>query len=101
MKNLVKYVVAGLFAIPFCCGVSTVNAQTVLDGPYVKEHTPTRKVVPYTHLREADVMWAKRIWRVIDLREKMNHPLYYPVEPINDRKSLFDIIKQALWSMVL
>jgi gliding motility associated protien GldN len=95
MKKFVKYVVAGLFVIPFCVG-STVSAQTVLDGPYVKEHTPTRKVIPYTHLREADVMWAKRIWRVIDLREKMNHPLYYPIEPINDRKSLFDIIKQAL-----
>lgn len=96
MKKFVKYAVAGLFAIPFCMVTSSVSAQTVLDGPYVKEHTPTRKVVPYTHLREADVMWAKRIWRVIDLREKMNHPLYYPVEPINDRKSLFDIIKQAL-----
>lgn len=96
MKKFVKYFVAGLFVIPFCVGSGSVNAQTVLDGPYVKEHTPTRKVVPYTHLREADVMWAKRIWRIIDLREKMNHPLYYPIEPINDRKSLFDIIKQAL-----
>jgi hypothetical protein len=95
MKNLVKYVAAAILFLSFG---SSVDAQTVLDGPYVKEHTPTRKVVPYTHLREADVMWAKRVWRVIDLREKMNHPLYYPVEPINDRKSLFDIIKQALMS---
>ena len=70
--------------------------KNVLDGVYIKEHSPTRKVVPYTHLREADVMWSKRIWRIIDLREKINHPLYYPVEPINDRKSLFDVIKQAL-----
>jgi gliding motility associated protien GldN len=93
MRNLVKYVAA---AILFLSVGSSVDAQSVLDGPYVKEHTPTRKVVPYTHLREADVMWAKRVWRVIDLREKMNHSMYYPVEPINDRKSLFDIIKQAL-----
>jgi hypothetical protein len=26
----------------------------------------------------------------------MNHPLYFPTEPINDRKSLFDVIKQGL-----
>jgi gliding motility associated protien GldN len=93
MRKLVKYVTAAILFLSFG---SAVDAQSVLDGPYVKEHTPTRKVVPYTHLREADVMWAKRVWRVIDLREKINHPLYYPVEPINDRKSLFDIIKQAL-----
>lgn len=93
MKKIIQLLLVSAFMLPLA---STVSAQTVLDGPYVKEHTPTRKVVPYTHLREADVMWAKRIWRIIDLREKMNHPLYYPIEPINDRKSLFDIIKQAL-----
>lgn len=70
--------------------------QSVLDGAYVPEHNPTRKVVPYPHLREADVMWNKRIWQIIDLREKINHTLYFPIEPIEDRKSLFDIIKHAL-----
>jgi gliding motility associated protien GldN len=74
----------------------TSPAQTVLDGAYIKEHTKTQRVVPYPHLREADVMWARRVWRTVDLREKMNHPLYYPTEPINDRKSLFDVIKQGL-----
>ncbi len=41
-------------------------------------------------------MWSKRIWRVIDLREKINHPLYYPTSPILDRKSLFDVIKDGI-----
>ncbi len=72
------------------------RAQTVLDGAYIKENTKTQRVVPYPHIREADVMWARRVWRTIDLREKINHTLYYPLEPINDRKSLFDVIKQAL-----
>jgi len=78
-----------------------VTAQEVIkppkypDGVYTKENTRTRKAIPYTALREADVMWSKRIWRVIDLREKMNHPLYYPDEQILDRKSLFDVIKDA------
>lgn len=70
--------------------------QTVLDGAYVKEHNPTKRVIPYPHLREADVMWAKRIWQVIDLREKMNHALYFPLEEIEDRKSLFQVITDEL-----
>ena len=75
----------------------TGNAQTkILDKPWIKENTPTRRVVAYTHVREADVMWHRRIWREIDLREKINHPLYFPTQPINDRKSLFDVIKEGV-----
>lgn len=77
--------------------VVSANAQNkILDKPWIKEHTPTRRVIPYTHVREADVMWHRRVWREIDLREKINHPLYYPVTPINDRKSLFDVIKEGV-----
>jgi len=67
-------------------------AQNVLDGVYVKEHHPVRKPLPYPYLREADVMWSRRIWRVIDLKEKINLPLAYPDKPINDRKPLIDIL---------
>jgi gliding motility associated protien GldN len=59
-------------------------APGVLDGVYVKEHIPTKKVVPYEFVREADVAWSKRVWRAIDLREKFNHPLYYPLDDIRE-----------------
>lgn len=68
----------------------------VLDGVYVQEHIPTKKVISYPHLREADVMWSKRVWRKIDLREKFNFPLYYPTEPLNDRRSLWDVIRYGV-----
>tara|TARA_B110001452_G_scaffold247708_1_gene233944 strand:+ start:1860 stop:2783 length:924 start_codon:yes stop_codon:yes gene_type:complete len=67
--------------------------SNVLDGVYIQEHIPTKRVVSYIHLREADVMWSKRIWRVLDLKEKKNHKLYYPLEPQNDRISLFEVMK--------
>ncbi len=65
------------------------------DGIYTKENSRTRRAIPYTTLREADVMWSKRVWRMIDLKEKINHPLYYPTELTGDRKSLFQVIKDA------
>ena len=65
------------------------------DGIYTKENTRTRRAIPYTTLREADVTWSKRVWRNIDLKEKINHPLYYPTSIIGDRKSLFQVIKDA------
>jgi gliding motility associated protien GldN len=79
-------------------GVGNGFAQPggVLDKPYVEETIPTKKVIQYTHLREADVMWSKRIWRTIDLREKINHPMYYPLEPLSDRRSLWDVIKHGI-----
>ncbi len=81
-------------------GVLTSNVsnaqQEVLDGTYVKEHHPSKRVIPYTPLREADVMWLKRIWRVIDLREKINHPLYYPTEKIMDRQSMTQLIYESV-----
>ncbi len=70
--------------------------SNVLDGVYVQEHIPTKRVIQYTHLREADVMWSKRIWRVIDLREKQNHQLYYPLIPISDRMSLWEVIRYGV-----
>jgi len=69
-----------------------LGGSQVRDDIYDKEHVPARKPVPYYYLREADVMWKKRIWRMIDLKEKMNHPLYYPTIPQNDRYSLIDLI---------
>jgi gliding motility associated protien GldN len=92
MKKVI-YIMALVFAFS---GTNSVSAQNVLDGVYVKEHYPTRKVIPYTHLREADVMWSKRIWRKLDLREKINQPLYFPIDRIKDRRSLTQVIMEAV-----
>lgn len=81
---------AALFIAP------PAQSQTVLDGAWIKEHNKTKKVVQYPFIREADVMMSRRIWQDIDLREKMNLPLYYPITESNGMKSLFDVIRDAL-----
>jgi len=56
-----------------------------------------RKPIPLPYIREADVMWSKKVWEAIDLREKFNQTLYYPTRPLSDRESLFDIIKDGVY----
>jgi gliding motility associated protien GldN len=49
-----------------------------LDGYYKKTNILSAKVTPYANLRESDVAFAKRVWREIDVREKMNQYLASP-----------------------
>ena len=95
MKNTVRLVLFAL-GLLFIIPVNNAGAQDVLDGIYIPEHSPTRKVIAYASLREADVMWNKRIWRTIDLREKINHPLYYSEEAKSNFKSLFQVIQDGI-----
>lgn len=97
MKRSIQIVFAIAISV-----VANVQAQVgVNQSPkypdllYIPENSPNKEIVSYPALREADVMWSKRVWRVIDLREKMNFPLYYPDMPMLGRKSLFDVITDA------
>ena len=71
-------------------------AAQVMDDIYVPDHIPNRKPIPYKYLREADAMYKKRVWRVIDLREKINLNLYYPTTKINERMSLIDLLLMGI-----
>lgn len=68
----------------------------VNDGIYERETIKQRIPIPYPHLREADMMWTKRIWRTLDLRERMNHPLYFPTSRMHDRSSLVQRLMDAI-----
>ncbi len=72
---------------------SVLTAQAIGGRPAPHTNITTKRVISYPYLREADVMWEKRVWRIIDLDEKINLPLFYPLSPLEDRWSLWDIIR--------
>ncbi|MBK7359934.1 MAG: gliding motility protein GldN [Saprospiraceae bacterium] len=60
-----------------------------LDDIVARNLVKDQRILDYQPIREADIVWDKRIWRVIDVREKMNLPFVYPVRPF------FQILIQA------
>lgn len=97
-----KLLIIGISILLFAAN-QQVSAQSFdgLDLVYNKQHTVNKKPIPYQSVREADMYWSKVIWRIIDLREKINQPLYFPTTPLGSRMSLIDVLLQAIDSMGL
>jgi len=59
------------------------------------------KPIPYGYIDQRDIMWSKVVWEVIDLDERINYPLYYPVDTVAldySRRSLYDVLVNAIKS---
>lgn len=97
MKNFKK-----LFFLSLILVFSSSLFAQVLEKPPLDDIaepsliTPARTVKAWTPLRWTDIMWKERIWRIVDFREKINEPLYYPTEPANGRKSFMYVLIDAM-----
>ncbi len=98
IKNLlfVAFVLAGTFStsaqsnllnakVPEEIGKKTA-AQMISDND---------KPLPYGYVHDRDVLMGKTIWEFIDVDERINFPLYYPIDTAfvgKERRSLFDVL---------
>lgn len=95
-----KFFVRSFFLVLFAAGAFTnIGAQTVAEKEtiitesslpaediYIDDIVKKRliienRVLPYDFIREADIAWQRRIWRIIDTREKTNLSFRYPQKP--------------------
>jgi len=73
----------------------TAEAQ-IINGAFKRQDVFQKKPMPIPMVREADVLWSKMIWRIIDVREKINQPLYFPTVPIEGLSSLAALLMQGI-----
>ena len=53
------------------------------------------KPLEYGYVDDRDILWSKATWETIDLDERVNFPLYYPVDTNQiggSRRSLYDVL---------
>jgi gliding motility associated protien GldN len=109
-----RYIFGAVILAIWTCSLTAQNVNTTVtpgNAPVITAYspstdvykteniTPDKKPVPYSYIREADVMWSKDIWRTIDLRHRQNMPLRYPLEGSmsdGERYSLFGLLMEGI-----
>jgi len=90
-------------------GSMTDKASTVDNGAVTNDWAPSirpdgaydkvahkSKAMPWQPLREDDIMWKKRVWREIDVRQKQNMPFIYPGDENTGGGSFIEILIDAV-----
>jgi len=93
MKKI--FVFLGIVALLVVAIKQEAKAQ-IIDGAYKRTDLKDRKPTSLPFLREADVMWRKKVWRIIDLREKINQPMYFPTKDIDGRFNLVNLFIEGI-----
>jgi len=93
MKKIVVFI--GIVALLVVATKQEAKAQ-IIDGAYKRSDLKDRKPTTLQMPREADVMWSKKVWRIIDLREKINQPMYFPTKDIDGRFNLVNLFIEGI-----
>ncbi len=98
IKNLLSVVFAVAMSASTFAQSNLLNSKTPDE---IGKKTPAQlisdndKPLPYGYVHDRDVLMGKTIWEFIDIDERINFPLYYPIDTAfvgKERRSLFDVL---------
>ena len=94
----------GILILAFMLFQTTFSQSNLLNAKRpsdIGKKTAEQKAVDndrpldYGYVDDRDILWSKVVWEYIDLNERINLPLYYPVDTTTvagNRRSLFDTL---------
>ncbi len=101
-RNSIAILVLGLSASAFAQS-NLLNAKTpdqIGKKTEAELSADNDKPLPYGYVHDRDILMGKRIWEIIDLDERVNFPLYYPVEgdvmSSPDRRPLYNVLVKGI-----
>lgn len=83
------------------CGLAQANILNAKKPDEIGVRTEDQREMDndapleYGYVDDRDILWSKTVWEIIDLDERVNFPLYYPIDTIDigaDRRSLYDVL---------
>jgi gliding motility associated protien GldN len=75
---------------------SEVKKSLRNDNAFDKSNINDRTPLPYENLRWDDALFAEKVWREIDLREKINKPFTYEAESDNGSQVFVNMLLKAV-----
>ncbi len=97
-KNLLLIVISLLGSLVSFAQSNLLNAKTpdeIGKKTSAQMNSDNDKPLPYGYVHDRDVLMGKTTWELIDLDERINFPLYFPVDTAfvgKERRSLFQVL---------
>lgn len=79
-------------SLPIPVVKKSLRSNDAIERNLVKDRIP----LPYEHLREDDAVYREKVWREIDIREKMNLPFRYSANEDNGNQRFISILMKAI-----
>lgn len=97
-KSILAIVAVALLPVS---GLSQANILNAKKPEEIGIRTEAQKAIDndapldYGYVDDRDILWSKTVWETVDLDERVNFSLYYPIDTIDigsDRRSLYDVL---------
>ena len=95
MKKIYLLALLVLFANDMFSQANLLNAKNPLEVGDSSSSKAINEFVDYENVDDKDILWSKVVYEFIDLNERLNFPLLFPV---NDTK--YDDTRKSLWRII-
>ena len=103
--NVRSFLIA-IFSIS--CGIASFGQSNLLNAKLPSQigiksaaqlNSDNDKPLAYGYVHDRDILMSRTTWEIIDLGEKINFPLYFPIDTANvgpERRSLYDVLIKGI-----